>query len=297
MGKELIIVPTVLILRLNDDDIFFKELPKIKKYYACTQKNIIFRASRKLNLPIFSLFFGKWKKNICSFDKIILFDNGYHKKISQYIRKKNKNAKIILWYWNPLLANNQDIIKDNNIDEIWTYNRFDANKLNLKYNTQFYHKITNMVNTDIISDDIIFVGRDKNRNNEIVKIKKKLESKDIKCNFKIIKNEKDYVLYDEYIKLLLKARCILDYNITTLNGLTLRPLEALFYQKKLITNNRDIINYDFYRPNNIFVLGMDDISKIKEFIYSPYEEIDKEIVNYYDFESWLKRFEEKKNEY
>ena len=286
----------VLILRLNDDDMFFNDLPQVEKYYRCKKTNFMFRVCRKFKLPVFSLFFGKWKKKIEKFDRIILFDNGYHKKISQYIRKKNKHAKIILWYWNPLVVNNKSITKDKNIDEIWTYNRFDKDALRLKYNPQFYHKIKELKDSEII-DDVIFVGSDKNRYNHIINIKNELEKRYIKCDFKIVKNEKDYISYEEYLDNVSKTKCILDYNNTTLNGLTLRPLEALFYKKKLITNNKDIVNYNFYKPNNIFVLGIDDMSKIKEFIDSTYENVDEEIVNYYDFESWLKRFEENQNEH
>ena len=71
-------------------------------------------------------------------------------------------------------------------------------------------------------------------------------------------------------------------------------LESNILKKKkldnytLIDNDKNIIN--FYNPNNIFILGKDDINKIKEFIDSPYIEINKDIVDYYDFEQWLKRF-------
>ena len=32
------------------------------------------------------------------------------------------------------------------------------------------------------------------------------------------------------------------------------------------------------------------MSNIKEFINSPYEYVDEKIINYYDFEEWIKRF-------
>ena len=67
-------------------------------------------------------------------------------------------------------------------------------------------------------------------------------------------------------------------------------------KKKLITNNKDIINYDFYNSNNIFVLGEDNLDNIKEFIEKEYVEIDEKIINYYDFYEWLKRFEDDKNQ-
>ena len=68
-------------------------------------------------------------------------------------------------------------------------------------------------------------------------------------------------------------------------------MEALFFEKKLITNNKDIKNYDFYNPSNIFILGENNIEDIKEFINKPYEKVEQKIIDYYDFEQWLSRFE------
>ena len=67
-------------------------------------------------------------------------------------------------------------------------------------------------------------------------------------------------------------------------------MEALFLERKLITNNTDIKNYDFYNHDNIFILGEDNINEIKEFINKPYKKIDQDIIDYYDFDQWLNRF-------
>ena len=279
-----------LILKKNNKDVFFENISEIEKYYWCSTRNFFLRIFIKFKLPFLSIFFESWKKNIKKYNYIIVFDNGYNKKITEYIKKKNPEARIIFWYWNSLVEYNNKLIEDENIDEIWTYNRFEAKKYNLKYNPQFYHCIDVKKMENVIENDIIFMGRNKGRKEKIEEIYEKLREQQLNCNFIIIKNEKYYIKYNDYIEKVLKSKCIFDYSYTDYNGLSLRPLEALFYRKKLITNNKDIINYDFYRPNNIFVLGIDNIEKIKEFINSPYEEIDEEIIKYYEFESWLKRF-------
>lgn len=73
-------------------------------------------------------------------------------------------------------------------------------------------------------------------------------------------------------------------------GLTLRPLEALFLKKKLITNYYEIIDEPFYNESNIYLYGRDN-RNIDEFLKIPYEEIQKEVVNMYDCQSWIERFE------
>ena len=81
------------------------------------------------------------------------------------------------------------------------------------------------------------------------------------------------------------------------DGITLRPLEAFFLKKKLITNMKNIVKYDFYNSNNIFILGVDDFNKISEFINSPFDDKDyNRIVEKYCFRGWLKRFYDKKEE-
>ncbi len=40
------------------------------------------------------------------------------------------------------------------------------------------------------------------------------------------------------------------------HGISLRPLEALFLNKKLITNNRTVLNMDFYEKEKcVFLLN------------------------------------------
>ena len=53
----------------------------------------------------------------------------------------------------------------------------------------------------------------------------------------------------------------------------------------------------FYNANNIFVLGIDKLENLKIFMDKPYENIEQKVIDYYDFNEWLKRFEVKNNEF
>ena len=215
----------------------------------------------------------------------------YDENISKIIKKNNPQCKIIMYFWNFIDIHNEYILKDKNVDEFWTFDVKDANKYKLKYNPQFYTKEVILENDDNEKTDVIFLGRMKDRKNEILKIETEIKKKGLITNFKIIENEKDFISYDEYLKNVSATKCILDYNQKGQTGLSLRPMEALFLEKKLITNNKDIKNYDFYNPNNIFILGEDNIENIKEFMDKPYEKVEQKIIDYYDFEQWLSRFE------
>lgn len=279
----------ILIIKSNKSDVFFDEFQNIESYYKCSVNNILLRLFRKFNIPFISIFYGEWKNKLNEYDIVILFDNGYSNYIPQYIKRRNKNIKVIFWYWNSLAERKNTVYKNTKIDEFWSYNRFDAEKYKIKYNPQFYFKKRELNNMNI-KTDVLFIGRDKGREKDISELQKNLDTKNISTYFKIIKTGKEHIKYDQYLSLLEQSRCILDYSFILPCGLSLRPLEALFYEKKLITNNPDIKNYDFYNPNNIFILGYDNIEEINDFINKPYKKIDEKIINYYSFNSWLSRF-------
>lgn len=280
-----------LILRSNNKQKFVRQMDycDIDKYYKYDYNNIIFRIFRKLKLNNISIFFGNWKRNVKNYDYFILFDNYYNPQVSRYIKRKNPNSKIILWFWNQVTEHSKNYLTNKDIDEIWTYDKSDAKKHNIKYNTQFFNKEMPCPSLEI-KQDVVFLGMDKGRKNIINDINKQFMNNKVVAKICIIENEKDAISYDKYLEMVGESKAILDIIMDDVTGLTLRCMESLFFSKKLITNNRDIENYDFYKSNNIFILGKDDIDNIKQFVDSPYEQIDKEIIEYYEFEQWLKRF-------
>ena len=238
-------------------------------------------------------YYFEWKKNIKNYDKIIIFDNGYIEAISKYIKSKNKKCKIILYLWNNMTHFNPDIIKDKYVDEIWTFNYKDSIKYALKYNPQFYSKNVN-ISSNIEENRVVFVGRDKGRSNSINKIKDELEKNNIQTDFYIINNEEQFISYDEYLKKVSLSNCLLDIVSDAENsGLSLRVLESIFFNKKLITNNLNVKKYDFFNEDNIYIINNEyiDMKKIKEFLEKPCRIIDKKVINKYEFNNWIRRFE------
>ena len=287
----------IMLLKPGNKNMFFPYIENVFEYYK--HKNFLFRILNKMNSYYISLFYGVWKEKLNSYDVVILFDTGFNYNIPKYIKRKNPNIKVIFWYWNSIdeYLNRKmnymvdKVINNKYIDEIWTYNRYDAKKYELKYNTQFYKKTVELENKEIVND-VLYLGRDKGREQEINNVIELLKNKNLKADVHIVKSSKDILSYDSYLQLLSQSKCILDMSYIVPCGLSLRPLESIFYEKKLITNNTDIKNYDFYKPNNIFVLGEDNIDNLNDFINTSYEKVDSNIVDYYNYESWLNRFVE-----
>lgn len=257
---------------------------------------IIRKIARKLRINFFyPVFYGRWKRRIRNTDLIIMFDAGIENanNLARYVKQVNPRIRIVFWYWN-LVNDNKSALNSKFVDEVWTYNRFDAKKYNLKYNCQFYpQSLANRGCNDQqnVFTDIIFLGTDKGRRQVLDELRTSAEKQGLKCNFTIVQSKKDSIEYSTYIDYVSSSKCIVDITPNQLCGLTIRPLEALALEKKLITNYEDIINYDFYDRENIFILGKDNIAKLAEFVNSPYRKIDKKILNFYSYESWLKRIE------
>ena len=108
---------------------------------------------------------------------------------------------------------------------------------------------------------------------------------------------------DEFYKLICQVRkgykpnyeCILDITSSNQVGMSLRPLEALFFSKKLITNNPSILNSKLYNKNNVYYFNTNSVlgEDIKNFLARPYDDTySEQLKSYYSFENWVKRFYE-----
>lgn len=95
------------------------------------------------------------------------------------------------------------------------------------------------------------------------------------------------ITFEENLQRSYNAKVLIDMAPAGQHGLSFRVFEAIGFEKKLITNNPSIAQYDFYHPNNIFIYGKDDIEALKQFVDEPYFPIKKEIKEKYSFRNWI----------
>ncbi len=100
---------------------------------------------------------------------------------------------------------------------------------------------------------------------------------------------KNIIPVEEIKSLLLSSKILVEFQRENQIGLSFRVFEALGYNKKLITTNTDIINYDFYHPQNILVLNPDVLKIPSSFVESPYVEIPEYILAPYRIDNWVKK--------
>jgi hypothetical protein len=117
----------------------------------------------------------------------------------------------------------------------------------------------------------------------IVKTNKKITSN---VGIEIIKNS---ISLEEVKTYLEESISMLDLGVIDKHkGLTFRVFEAIGLHKKIITNNADIANYDFYNPQNILIIDEKNINIPQSFFTSKYEPIPIEIYTKYTLNSWTK---------
>lgn len=102
-----------------------------------------------------------------------------------------------------------------------------------------------------------------------------------------IKFVHEYFDYGDYLKTVETSYALVDLVTDEHDGLSYRFFEAMFYKKKLITNNRHVKNYDFYNPKNIFVTDFSDFENLREWLDGDFEEIPNEVLIKYSFQNWL----------
>ena len=240
-------------------------------------------------------------------DKIIVFDTLVTPPYLYWLCKQYPNKRIIFWYWNPADGNRRFDLFPPKV-ELWSYSPEDCKKYGFRYNTTFYFDCvaqyagSNMKKPVRENPLVFFLGREKGRGNDLNQIKECLEKNGADVQLHLMKEKsrkskgKEKVKpYHEVIKEIDQCDILLDYTLNPRAGLSLRPMESLFWGKKLITNNETMVDYDFYKEENIYILGKDK-RRLKDFFEMPYVEPDKKIRDRYLLSNWLARFDEPENE-
>lgn len=214
---------------------------------------------------------------------------------------RSKTKKLIGNHWDGLNRTPNVYSKLKFFDKFFVFDKNDVDeKKNIFFLTNFFFDFEENKTESTIENDVFYIGTFvEERFKALNEISKKLSKQ--KINQKILlfswdKKEAEgeiiftnhFLTYDENIDNVKKSKALLDLKLKEHNGLSFRFFEALKYNKKLITDNPDVKNYDFYKKDNIFIIGEDSENELKNFIEDPYQEISLEIKNKYSFENWFK---------
>ena len=233
-------------------------------------------------------------------ENIIIFDGHVRIEFLSWIRRNNPKKRIILWLWNTV-----DEVKKNlkleNVPkgiEIWSYSKYDCKKYKINYNTTFFWEKQKKAEGEI-TQDLYFVGKDKGRLQKVKHIDSICRKKGIDFTYHVTKTHKyslpsreyqGYISYSEVQKNIVASKAILDIQVSKTAGPSLRALEAVFYNKKLLTDDKNVKTFKFYNKQNIFIIDEDNWDNLNEFLDSPVLPVKEEDIEYYNVKNWLSRF-------
>lgn len=264
-------------------------------------------------LPFFSRVISNTKERKGWFEEckgantIILFDTFTHyatycNEIENYV---GKDIRLILYLLNPAFFS-EDYKKISTRWEIWSFMKEDALKYNFKYGATFYNPqllAQNSIEKDSQTStdcDLLFVGTDKGRKGFLLNLKSQLEKNKVVCDFKLVDNFRSLfsrkysreISYKYLCRLNKRTSTILDVVQEGQTGLTLRIMEGLLFDKKIVTTNAAIrMDKDFKDNPNIYVITKDNIKELYTFLKKPMVEYPNNLKAKYSFTNWLKRID------
>jgi len=252
-------------------------------YSGFKLRHEIFKKIKKMNIP-----------KDC---KVIVFDN-----LDVFLIFSLLHKKTYLWIWNKVLEDKRYKLMLRIAaltSKAYSFDPGDCRKYGLGFNTQFFTEVSS---EDITCDyDVYFVGKDKGRYSLVKDINQVLTENGFKPliqvkgeagihydNDELIVN--DFIEYDEVISNIKKSRAVLDFAREGQEGMTFRAMEALAYDKKIITNNPNYRELPFYAPDKVFVIEENNLEGMTEFLEAPDISYSAEIKDYYSIDNWIKRF-------
>lgn len=212
--------------------------------------------------------------------------------------KNSKKTITILWDSLDKIQIEESILKK--FDQVLSFDQKDCEKYHFKKITNFYfQKETNIAN----NFDVAFLGTLDDRFPILLDIFDVLKEKGLKIKGKIysyhsqkisdkhsdiIENINKIIPFNSSFNYYLDAFAILDLAQKNQAGLSFRPFEAMGLEKKLITTNLNIKNYDFYDAHNILIIEENKVLNFPEdFFATPYKKLPKEISEKYSLKNWI----------
>lgn len=294
----------VILNEIPDDDWAYQEWKKneIATFVIFKRVNKLLRGIRKYwikwDLPCVFIWYSKlWKETVRQTDVVVVHMSYLTLTLPRYINKLNPKVRVIAWYWN--IVDEYSLPKDIvGVCEKWSFDIEDCKKYNMNFNHQYYFR-SMMKYCDSPMRDVYFCGSDCGRGKELVHLFENMSSLGLNVIFHIVHPHYDGIpqklissplKYEDIISNNLNSKCILEVMRPGQVGATIRQMEALFQKRKLITNNTNIKNEDFYRPQNIFILGERPLNTLADFINAPYDHSVDKYIDSYDVFSWLNNF-------
>lgn len=272
---------------------------RVYESYAFLQSNFVARFIFR-NLMKFSKdksrFFNQELKD-CMGKAVLAFDV-VDINVIRWIRENNPRSRIVIFFINTIQT--PEIVEEyRKLNcELWSFDKGDCEKYNMQFNDWY---CTYIPDKNIKKKfDVCFIGREKTRRPLLNKLASYMDSNDISYYYHVT-HERNYPIvdyryyrrhipYSKMIEIEKSSVAMIEIVEPGQGGSTLRVMDAVFNNVKLITNYAPILDSDLYNPSNIFVLKDDNMGDIKTFLGTPFEPYSEEIMYKYSFNNWISKF-------
>jgi hypothetical protein len=208
---------------------------------------------------------------------------------------KSKTKCLVAYYWDPVEFFPRKLDIRNYFNKIFSFNPPDCEKYGFEFIPNFYFvDSTNAA----INYEVYNLGSMDSRRPVLEAVAKELDKMNISYLFKgydgkpfVNKYIKHTFLvpYKEMLKEISHCNVLLDIQKKGQEGLTFRPFEAMGMNKKLITTNSNITQYDFYNLSNISILDPENVRIDKEFFQTPYVPVPSGVKEKYHLKNWINK--------
>lgn len=211
---------------------------------------------------------------------------------------KSQGKFLICHHWDKIIDEKYFLFERSFFDKVSSFSKEDSKKYNMSYLPNFYFKIIDEKNINIKNDIYTIMG-DVTRKDFLEKLAVLLRKNGINYNFNLATDEKiksnlinigKGISLLEVLKNYEESKVILELVRERNKGTsTFRAIECLGLKKKLVTNNKEIVNEDYYNKNNILIINENNMNIPIEFINSCYQELPKEITEKYYIDNWISK--------
>ena len=254
-------------------------------------------------------WYDEWKDHIEEYDTIIIGNDLRGRDVIEYIKARNPKARIIVYYTSLVGdGNRKDPRRYTGLDaEFFSFDEGDSKRFGIRYQPYCYDLLISGADEspergrgEIFNQDVFFVGMAYDRAERLIEVHKLFEEQGIKDRLVIVRNphrrynsEVDkyltdaHMTYDEVVQAVRESRAVLEILQGGQRGISLRPMEAITFKKKLITDNTAIKEYNLYNPENVFIIGEDPVENLRDFVFGPYAPVPESVLDDYTPQHWL----------
>lgn len=242
--------------------------------------------NKTIELPFKSIWFNRCLKGMRLNDDeplIFVFYESFHmtysKRFLNHCKHKYKNSIFVYVFLNPI--SESKLRKYKSIETFFEktvaiYDE-DAKKYGFLINEFYCYDPPEVENSMFEESDVFFIGANKGRFPKILEVYERLSAIGLKCDFHVVgvdaeqQKYKDSITYnrpmsyEEALQRTIKSKCLLEILQDNDNYFSIRTIEALHFRKKLLTTNKEIVNYSFYDPRIIQIYEEADYIDIQFF--------------------------------